>query len=249
MLFSEYSDKTKPTIVLLHGGGLSDWSTRPVAERLNADYRVILPIIDGHGANGETTFESIEESAKRLIAYIDSCCGSSVRLLAGLSLGAQIVAQAMSERPGIAQFAVLESALVIPMRIAAASAPLYRPLHGLIRLRWFARLQAQALNLPEYLFEQYFADSTRLTAQSLINITKSNAGYALKESISKTQAKTLILAGEREIGVMRRSAQMLHQAIPGSTLQLLPRMRHGEYSLLHPDAYAAALLRLMGSTP
>ena len=39
------------TAVLLHGGGLSWWNYRAVADLLAANgYRVVLPVLDGHAA-------------------------------------------------------------------------------------------------------------------------------------------------------------------------------------------------------
>lgn len=38
MLFHETSDTSLPTILLLHGGGLSDWSLQPVVELLQENY-------------------------------------------------------------------------------------------------------------------------------------------------------------------------------------------------------------------
>ena len=48
MKYQEYGPKQKDVILLLHGGGLSWWNYRAVAELLQEEYHVILPILDGH---------------------------------------------------------------------------------------------------------------------------------------------------------------------------------------------------------
>ncbi len=248
MLFTENGGASSPVIVLLHGGGLSNWSVRAAAELLCPEYRVITPVIDGHGVDGGTTFVSIEDSATKLIAYIDANCGGHVRAIAGLSLGAQITVEVLSRRRDITDCALVESALVIPMKAAAWSAPSYKMFAGLIQQEWFARMQARTLQLPDELFAQYFADSKKISSASLVNITRSNAAYALKTTYSQTQAKTIIVAGERELGIMLRSAKKLHAAIPGSELYIGPGLQHGEFSLKHTAAYVQALKRLMQTT-
>ena len=75
--------------MMLHGGGLSWWNYRDEAEILCDDYHVILPIIDGHADSG-SQFESIELVADKLIEYINSNCNGKIKVLCGLSLGAQI---------------------------------------------------------------------------------------------------------------------------------------------------------------
>ncbi len=60
MLFTEKGDKSLPTIILLHGNGLSDWSWDRVVKELQEEYHIVTPIIDGHGEDFETEFTSIE---------------------------------------------------------------------------------------------------------------------------------------------------------------------------------------------
>ena len=63
----------------------------------------------------------------------------------GLSLGGQIAVEALCQQADIADYAVLESALVIPIPgTRAMVAPTVRMSYGLIRNRWFAKLQAKS---------------------------------------------------------------------------------------------------------
>ena len=48
MLFKEFGDVKKPTVILLHGGGLSWWSLQPVIALLEKEYHIVTPIIDGY---------------------------------------------------------------------------------------------------------------------------------------------------------------------------------------------------------
>lgn len=42
--YVEYGKENSDVIILLHGGGLSWWNYKEVAERLQTDYHVVLPI-------------------------------------------------------------------------------------------------------------------------------------------------------------------------------------------------------------
>lgn len=246
MLFNETGNKDYPTIILLHGGGLSDWSLSGIVELLKEDYHVVTPIIEGHGENGNETFISIEKSTDMLLDYIDRKRKGKVFALGGLSIGAQIVTEALSRRDNIADFAILESALVLPMKITAAlTVPTYNLFYGLIKMKWFSNMQAKTLFIPENMFELYYCDSLKMSKQSLINITLSNLNYTLKNSIENTKAKVLIIVGEKESGIMKKSAQILNDRIPGSTLYLLQNMGHGELGLVHPQMYIEILKRFI----
>ncbi len=242
MLFKEFGDRDLPTIILLHGGGLSWWSLNGIVEQLRWEYHVVTPIIDGHGEDGHETFESIEKSAGNLLSYIDDHHGGKVFALSGLSIGAQIVTEVLSIRSDVAEYAIIESALVFPIKgITAMTTSTYQLFYGLIKQKWFSKMQAKALLVPESMFERYYEDSLRMTKQSLINMSLSNGRYSLRDTISATKAKVLLIVGEKEIGIMKKSTQRLHEAIQGSELHAVPSMGHGEISLVHPDEYVRLL--------
>lgn len=69
MNFKEYGDIKNNTIMLLHGGGLSWWNYRDEAEKLQNDFHVIIPILDGH-SESDRDFTSIEDNAQEIIEYI-----------------------------------------------------------------------------------------------------------------------------------------------------------------------------------
>lgn len=240
MKYREFGEKTLPTIILLHGGGLSWWSLNNIVKSLQEQYRVVTPIIDGHGEDGGT-FLSIEDSAKKLIQWIDAECSGKVFAICGLSLGAQITVEALSQRSDIAEYAIIESALVCPLKGSQSMGPMLKLSYGLIRRRWFAKLQAKSLSLPESMFEQYFEDSKKMSLQSLENITLSNGSYQIKPALKETKAKVMIIAGSKELGVMKKSAEMLHAAIPGSVLYLAPGLKHGELSICRSDEFVTLL--------
>lgn len=238
MIFKETSNKQRPTIILLHGGGLSFWSLQNIVEQLQSEFHVVTPIIDGHGEDGAEEFISIEDSAGKLIRYIDMNCNGKVFAIGGLSIGAQITAEILSQREDIAEYAVLESALVYPIKgVTAMAAPIYKIFYGLIKKKWFSKLQAKSLCVPSDMFEQYYQDSLNISKQSLINITLSNGSYNLRSSIANNKSKVLLIVGENEIGIMRKSAQRLHETIQYSELHIAPAMKHGEMSLVYPKKY------------
>ena len=249
MIFKEFGNKNKPVIIFLHGGGLSWWSLKPQIEALQKDYFIVAPIIDGHGDDWNNTFISIKNSAERVIDYIEDNCNGKVFAICGLSIGAQIVVEILSQECDITENAVIESALVYPMKMATKlTVPMYNMCYGLIKKRWYAKLQAKTLNVPEELFQSYYIDSSRMTRESLINITKSNGDYSISPTLCNTKAKTLILVGEKELSVMKKSAKLLRDTIKDSSLKVIERGGHGEISLIHTDRYIDILQRFFANT-
>ena len=241
MTVTEYGQQHDDVILLLHGGGLSRWNYRDTAELLSVQFHVVLPVLDGH-ADSDSAFSSIEANADRIIRYIDSHFGGQITALAGLSLGGQIAAEILSRRPHICRYALLESVLVRPMKLTQALiGPTLSMSYGLIRQKWFARLQAAYLKIPKALFDDYYRDTCRIAKTDMIAFLEANSAYRIKPSLSDTSAKVLILAGNREMKPMLDSAKLLHQTIPGSSMDILPGLTHGELSINYPRQYVRIL--------
>lgn len=237
MQYKEYGKGNTDTIILLHGGGLSWWNYRSEAELLQEEYHVILPVLDGHADSGRP-FTSIEDNASELISFIDENCGGGVLLIGGLSLGAQILLEILSQRSDICSYALVESAAVIPSRLTnALIGPAFGSSYSLIKNRGFARMQFKSLRIREDLFEDYYRDTCRISKPDMISFMKANTSYSLKDSLSGTAAQVHILAGEKENREILRSADLIQKALPSSSLNILPDLHHGEFSLNYPQQY------------
>ena len=245
MKVMEYGKENKTVIMLLHGGGLSWWNYKAVAEYLKKDFHVVLPILDGH-ADSDRNFTSIEDNAGRLIAYIDENFEGSVSFLGGVSLGGQILAEMLSLRADICQAALVESALVLPMKMTHCLVkPMMDMSYGLIKKEWFAKLQFASLKIRPELYKDYYRDTCKISKENMTAFLKANSNYRLKESVGKTKAKVHICVGEKEQKIMIRSAKKLHEVIEDSSLEILKGLYHGEYSINYGKEYAEKITRLL----
>ena len=245
MQYVEYGAHNSQTVMLLHGGGLSWWNYREVAQHLADKYHVVLPILDGH-ADSDAPFTSIEDNAARIIAHIDEHFGGKVLALGGLSLGGQIAVEMLTQRPDICRFALLESTLVKPSKLThALIKPAFGMSYGLIRQKWFAKLQAAYLGIPQKLFDDYYRDTCKISKEDMIAFLQSNSAYSIKPALQDTQAKVHIVFGSREQASIRASGKLLHDLIPNSTLKNLPGFRHGDLSLNYPEQYTQMLLQMI----
>ena len=241
-----YGADREKTILLLHGGGLSWWNYREAAELLQGEYRVILPVLDGHAGSGRH-FTSIEDNASELLRFVDRELDGRLLLLGGLSLGAQVAIEMLARRKDLCPHALIESASVIPDRLTAALVgPAFGSSYGLIRNRSFARVQAASLHIPEALFEEYFRDTCAIAKEDLVAFMKASTAYALKDGLRDCPARVRVYAGEKETRGILRSARLLADAFPDAALHILPGMTHGDFSLNRAADYSAAIREMLG---
>lgn len=247
MKIIEYGKDNLEVIMLLHGGGLSWWNYQEEANLLKENYHVVLPVLDGH-ADSDTPFTTIEDNAKELISYIDGKFHGAILAIGGLSLGGQVLVEMLSQRSNICKYAVIESALCVPMALTAALiSPMFGMSYGLMKKRWFAKAQFKSLKIQADLFEDYYRDTCKIEKQDMIRFLKSNSSYVIKSKLAATTAKSVILVGSKEQKQMQHSAEILHNTIPESKLQVLTNYSHGELSLNHPKDYADLLTHLVST--
>lgn len=237
MKYKEFGCGNSKTIIFLHGGGLSWWNYREVAEMLKNEYHIIIPILDGH-AGSDKHFSTIENNAKDIISFIEEYLNDSVFMICGLSLGGQILLEMLSQKGDICRCALIESAMAIPSKIINA---LIRPAFGcsypLIKQKWFAKMQFRQLKIKEELFDDYYRDTCTIPKNDMIAFLKANTSYKLKDSINNCSADVHIYYGKRETRGIKKSAKLISTTIPSSSLIELPNMYHGDFSINHSHDY------------
>ena len=244
MIVKEYGKSNEDIIMLLHGGGLSWWNYEEVSEILKSNYHVILPILDGHSGS-DRDFTSIENNANEIIEYIDNNYNGNVKLIGGLSLGAQILLDILSKRDNICEYAIIESALVCPMKMTNKLIELLINMsYGLINKKWFSKLQFKSLKIKEELFDKYYIDSSNITKDNMISFLKANSNYHLK-NIKTNKSKSIVIVGSKERPIMIKSAKIIHDELINSELEILSGYYHGDLSINHPNEYAEKVKKLI----
>jgi hypothetical protein len=136
----------------------------------------------------------------------------------------------------------MESVLVKPMKLThVLIGPTFGMSYGLIKQKWFAKLQADYLGIPKTLFDDYFRDTCKIGKADMIAFLKANSLYTIKPGLAETRAEVKIVAGSREQKSILDSAKLLYSAIPGSQMEILPGLRHGDLSMNQPEQYVRLL--------
>ncbi|WP_270736810.1 alpha/beta fold hydrolase [Streptococcus anginosus] len=245
MKYKEYGLKNKDIIILLHGGGLSWWNYIDEIGLLEDEFHIVIPILDGH-SDSDTNFISIENNASEIINFINENYNGKVKLIGGLSLGGQVLLEILSRNLNICEYAVIESALVIPMKFTYKMIePIFNLTYGLTKKSWFSKLQFKNLKIKNSLYDLYYEDTCKISKNNLIAFMKSNSSYELKDTLSRTRAKVLILVGSKERSIMKKSAVKIAELISNSELEILQGYYHGDISINHADDYVERVKRLV----
>lgn len=145
--------------------------------------------------------------------------------------------QILSIKPHLIDYAIINSALVrlVPYakRLIKPSILLTAPL---IKNRTFSRIQAKTLYIEESHFEQYYNESCQMKPETLILILEENMSFSIPENINKATGQILVIAGEKEKGMMRKSVHDLVNANPNCKGLIIPDVGHG-LSFAKPELF------------
>ena len=123
--------------------------------------------------------------------------------------------------------------------------PAFGSCYSLIQRKWFSKLQFKSLKIRSDLFDYYYRDTCAISKNDLIAFMEANSLYSLKETVKTCTAKVSVFVGGKENRMMKKSAQIIHENLKGSTLEVLPELYHGEFSINYGMDYADKIQRLI----
>jgi pimeloyl-ACP methyl ester carboxylesterase len=233
---TESGPADSPSIVFLHGGGVGGWSWRPQVEDLQGDYHCIVPDLPEHGQSQDVGPFSMNDAAARVAELIHTRAHGGRAHVVGLSLGAQVGVTLLALAGRLVDHAVLSGALVRPLPGAGLIGPTLRLYDPFKNLAFLVRANQRSLGVPDAYYAEFAADTRQISVDALTHIMKANLNFALPLGLTRLAAPTLVLVGEKEPGLMRRSARELSAAMIGGTAYMVPGMIHN-WPLAAPELF------------
>lgn len=213
-------------VLLLHGGGVAGWMWDSLRRSLESKHQVLVPDLPGHGRSAEEPYRSHPETIETLVEMLSLRVQRPVAVI-GFSLGAQLAVQLAASRPDLVDRVLVISAQAKPMPFTQLTLQALGIASPLARRRWFARLQARELFVPPELMEQYVRTSAGISRSTMVGSVGENLRFQIPDGWSRFPGDALIMVGERERSLMRRSAEALNGALPGSELEVVDGCGHG----------------------
>lgn len=234
--YKEYGDKNASLMLFLHGGGVSGWMWDKQI-RYFTHFHCVVPDLPEQGLSTDGTRFSIKSSAEKLIDLIEEKAKGKKVIVIGFSLGGQVTIQMLSMKPDVIDYAIINSALVRPISFAKKwIRPSIRLTYPLIKNQSFSKIQAKTLYLDKDHFEKYYQESCQMKSETLIRILEENMSFEIPDNYHKAKGKILITVGEREKGVMKKSALDLVKGNSNCKGLIIPNIGHG-IPLANPDFF------------
>ncbi len=225
-------DGSGDPLVCIHGVGsyLEAWSG--VVERLKDSFTILTFDLRGHGQSSRVKGRyEIDDFVNEALALADKAGFSSFNL-AGFSLGGLIAQRlALTHLDRLRKLVLLstvagrtpEERIRVLERLAALRAGTPADHHNASLSRWLTeKFQAANPEVIAMLRQRDAENDPECYAAAYRVLAETDFGGFLDQ----IRCPTLIATGEDDAGSNPRMAHYMHERIPGSTLSILPGLRH-----------------------
>ncbi|MEM8808489.1 MAG: alpha/beta hydrolase [Cyanobacteria bacterium P01_G01_bin.38] len=236
-----------PTIVFLHAMGTSGWMWQEQVKLLS-DFNCIVPDLPGHGQSNLVPWMSFSETAQLVSDLIQAHDSSGKAHIVGLSLGAYVGLQLLSETPSVAEHVILSGLHVLPMPNKKMMSLMNYLIAPLVKSDLLARLNANALKISEAQFEGYHHSFKQMSPRAFFKVSRDAANFEMPDNIDAVATPTLIVAGEREHALIHQSQKALVRTMPNAKSYVAPNVGHG-WSLEAPELFSKTVRAWIQNQP
>ncbi len=232
----EFGPANAPTIIFLHGGGVGGWMWKPQIAQLQAEYHLLVPDLPEHGQSSEVKPMTLQNAAAQVAELIRVRARGGRAHVVGLSLGAQIAIELLSQLPDVIDRAIASGPLMRPLpgiRTANLMARMYWPFRN---MTWLVKWNMQGLSVPAEYFEEFRRDTTAMTIDGFVRMTLANGNNHVPPNLQTVTVPTLLLVGEKELKIMRESVHDLLAVMPSAKGYVVSGAIHN-WSFQLPDLF------------
>ncbi len=238
--YDEYGDRTKPTLLLLHGAGALDTFCQQYT--FQETFHLVVPHLCGAGEAVNELYEP-QKQKKALFELIDGLGKEKIGLI-GHSLGAQLALMLACEQPDRFAFAVFLSAWVNPTEHSVKPyLQLSSMTAAMLHWKWLVRLQGRYWNFSKAQADYMAEYSSRITAEQYRAFFAHTVKLSDYPNYYSLTLPMLAICGSGEVRDMKRSLELLEKN-PCCKALILPRASH-DFPMRAADRLNPILLEFM----
>ncbi len=222
----EYGDAGKPTILFLHGLGVSSWMWQDQVEALRAKYHLLAVDLPGNGESHQAEWVSFAETAASLANIIRSQAANGQAHVVGLSLGGYTALTLLANFPEVVLSTVVSGVTIRPFPNTIPYRLMPKIMSQIMGWSLTTSLMSRVMQLPDEARPLYRRDSKNLRPETITRIYDEVMNFTLPGSLRQQQPRLLAVAGEKEAGLVLESLPDF-QVVETAVTAVIPSARHG----------------------
>lgn len=236
LYYKEYGMDKSPLMVFIHGGGVSGWMWDKQVNHFSTNFHCLVPDLPEHGQSKGNSLFTIHSSAERIIDLMEEKGKGKPVIAIGFSLGAQVLIAMLGMKPDVADYAMINSALVKPIPFSRVIVKMLAFSHPLIKNKTFSNIQAKSMYIPESYFDIYYEESCQMSKDTFMRVMEENMSFTIPNNFENATGHILATVGEKEKKIMKQSMSAIVDSHPNCEGMVIPGMGHG-FSLADPEGF------------
>ncbi|QOR34967.1 alpha/beta hydrolase [Clostridium sp. 'deep sea'] len=240
MRFLKFGNINNKAIILIHGYGISWKMWQKYIDRLKTDYYVIVPILQGHDLDNNTTFTSVQHSASKIADYVLASYGKQVYAICGASLGGTIAIDILVQNKLKVIHAIIDCGPVVKMSKIVLS-------YGIkTRLKQISKIKKNPQYIKQLLSKTFYSDilineiikiGQNMSEQSCKNAHLSVFNYYLPKSFANCKTHIAYWYGSKEWFWGKKYANAILALKPTTNIRVFTGKKHCEMCISNTHLY------------
>ena len=245
MIFNTYGDKTKPSLLLIPGLGVSHEIFLPLIDILKDRFNIVAAGVDGFLLGKKSTFTSVDDQAGQIIKYVQENLEGHLDVAYGLSLGGKILSRILERGEITIDHAIMDAAPLLPLpRWSVGPIRYYQSFNVWSCYHW--------TGFWRWVFHSHYIDVMLAECKKVWPYGKGKAVRDGYKDIYTNKLESIhgddihFWYGTKEAFVAKPQARHLCAIHPDTQVEVFPGMNHGQLLIDHPEEVARRIKEING---
>lgn len=222
----EYGPSGYPTILFLHGLGVSSWMWQEQVEALQTNYHCLVVDLPGNGESFQEEWVSFAETAASLATIIRTQATNGRAHVVGLSLGGYAALHLLADFPELVLSTVVSGVTIRPFPNSIPYKLMPKIMSRIMGWGITISLMSRMMQLPDEAKPLYRRDSKNVSPQTITRIYDEVLNFNLPAKLHERQPRLLAVAGEKEAALVLTSLPDFHK-VETAVTAIAPNAHHG----------------------
>lgn len=243
----EYGTVGQPTILFLHGLGVSSWMWQEQVEALQGRYHLLAVDLPGNGESYRAEWVTFADTAVTLATIIRDRATSGQAHVVGLSLGGYTALTLLANHPERVLSTLVSGVTIRPFPDNFAYKLMPKLMSRAMGWGITIALMSRVMQLPPEAQPLYRRDSKNLSRETILRTYDEVLTFTLPAALVEQRPRLLAVAGEKEAQLVLDSLPDFH-AVETAVTATIPNAHHG-WNGEFPELFTEMVENWVGERP